>query len=127
MPIYEYLCRSCRKKTSAIVLVRARESEVRCEHCGGADLEKLWSRFAAPKSEDARLDALSDPSAMAGLDENDPRSVAKFMKKMGQEMGEDVGDIEQAMEEETAGGGPEGGPDDGGMGGMGPGSGDDDI
>ena len=105
MPIYEYRCRSCHKKSSAIVLVRARESEVRCTHCGSADLEKLWSRFSSPKSEDARLEAMADPSAMAGLDENDPRSVAKFRKKMGQEMGEDVGDIEQAMEEEMAGGG----------------------
>ena len=89
MPIFEYYCRSCRKKTSALVLSRAREAEVRCRHCGGADLEKLWSRFASPKSEDARLESLADPSALGGLDENDPRSVAKFMKKMGQEMGED--------------------------------------
>jgi putative FmdB family regulatory protein len=105
MPIFEYQCRSCRKKTSALVLVRARESDVRCTHCGSGDLERLWSRFASPKSEDARLESMADPSALAGLDENDPRSVAKFMKKMGQEMGEDVGgDIEQAMEEEMAGG-----------------------
>jgi hypothetical protein len=82
---------------------------VRCKHCGGADLEKLWSRFAAPKSEEARLESLADPAAFAGLDENDPRSVAKFVKKMGQEMGEDVGDLEQAMEEEMAGGGEDGG------------------
>lgn len=115
MPIYEYRCQACRKKTTALVMTRARESEVRCSHCGGADLEKLWSRFASPKSEEARMDALSDPSAFAGLDENDPKSVAKFMKKMGQEMGEDVGDLEQAMEEEMAGGGetPAGGGDAG--------------
>jgi putative FmdB family regulatory protein len=117
MPVYEYSCRSCHKRTSALVLTRARESEVRCTHCGGADLEKLWSRFASPKSEESRLDALSDPSAFAGLDENDPRSVAKFMKKMGQEMGEDVGDLEQAMEEEMGGGG--GGEDGGGPAGGG--------
>jgi hypothetical protein len=97
---------------------RARESEVRCTHCGSADLEKLWSRFSSPKSEDARLESMADPSALSGIDENDPRSVAKFMKKMGQEMGEDVGDIEQAMEEEMAGGAG-GGEDAGGMGGMG--------
>jgi len=110
MPIFEYFCNGCRRRTTSLVLVRARETEVRCQHCGGADLEKLWSRFASPKSEDARLDALADPSALGGLDENDPRSVAKFMKKMGQEMGEDVGDLEQAMEEEMAGGGGDGTP-----------------
>ena len=118
MPIFEYLCRGCRRNTSALVMSRARECEVRCKHCGSADLEKRWSRFSSPKSEDARLDTLADPSALSGLDENDPRSVATFMKKMGQEMGEDVGDIEQAMEEEMAGGAG-GGEDDGGTDGMG--------
>jgi len=118
MPIFEYLCRTCRRPTSALVMLRARESEVRCKHCGSADLEKLWSRFSSPKSEDARLESMADPSALSGIDENDPRSVATFMKKMGQEMGEDAGDIEQAMEEEMAGGAG-GGDEDGGMGGMG--------
>jgi putative FmdB family regulatory protein len=112
MPIYEFECRGCRRKTTALVLVRDRVGEVRCKHCGSADLERLWSRFASPKSEDARLESLADPSALSGLDENDPRSVAKFMKRMGAEMGEDMGeDIEQAIEEEMAGGasGGEGG------------------
>ncbi|MCX6550310.1 MAG: zinc ribbon domain-containing protein [Acidobacteria bacterium] len=131
MPIYEYSCRACRKKVSALILSRARESDVRCKHCGSADLERLWSRFSSPKSEDARLESLADPSALAGLDENDPRSVAKLMKKMGQEMGEDFGgDIEQAMEAEMAGGGAgtegsDGGPMTGGIGGgFSPGSDD---
>ena len=118
MPIYEFECRTCRKKTSAIVMVRERVDEVRCKHCGSADLERLWSRFAAPKSEDARLESLADPSALGGVDENDPASVARFMKKMGKEMGEDFGDdIDQSIEEEIGGGGsgegaPPGGSDD---------------
>jgi len=75
----------------------------------------------APKSEDARLESLADPSAMGDIDENDPKSVARFMKKMGQEMGEDLGeDIDQAIEEEMTGAG-EGGEDGGATGG---GSGD---
>lgn len=105
MPIYEFRCRSCRRKTTALVLVRERASEVRCAHCGGAELDRLWSRFATPKSEDARLDALSDPSALGGLDENDPASVARWMKRMGREMGEDLGDdFEAALDEEMSGG-----------------------
>jgi len=86
-------------------MVRARIGEVRCRKCGSANLEKLFSRFATPKSEDARLESLADPSAMGDIDENDPKSVARFMKKMGQEMGEDLGeDIDEAIEEEMAGG-----------------------
>jgi putative FmdB family regulatory protein len=116
MPIYEFECLDCHRKTTALVMVRARVSDVRCKKCGSANLEKLWSRFAAPKSEDARLESLADPSAMGDIDENDPKSVAKFMKKMGQEMGEDLGgDIDQAIEEEMAGGGAgEGGEGAGG-------------
>jgi hypothetical protein len=58
------------------------------------------SRFATVKSEDARLDALADSSSLGDLDENDPASVARFMKKMGREFGDDLGDdFESAMDE----------------------------
>jgi hypothetical protein len=61
------------------------------------------SRFATVKSEDARLDSLSDPSQFGDLDENDPRSVARMMKRMGDEMGEDLGeDLDAAMDEAMA-------------------------
>ena len=79
---------------------------MRCTHCDGADLVKLVSRFAMPKSDEMRLDALADPSSFAGVDENDPKSVAQFMKKMGREMGEDLGDdFDQALEQEMSSGG----------------------
>ena len=38
--------------------------------------------------------------ALGDLDENDPKSVARWMKKMGKEMGEDFGDdLDQAVRE----------------------------
>lgn len=108
MPIYEFRCVRCGKKTTALVMVRDRIDEVTCRHCGSGELARLVSRFAMPKSEDARLEQLSDPSSFAGVDENDPASVARWMKKMGSEMGEDLGDdFEQAVEEEMSGGGGE--------------------
>lgn len=104
MPIYEFRCNACRKKTTALVMVRSKIDEVRCSACGSADLERLWSRFATVKSEDARLDALAESAEMGGLDENDPKAVARWMKRMGHEMGEDVGEeIDAAMEEEFSG------------------------
>ena len=53
------------------------------------------------KSEEARLEALADPRSFSGLDENDPVSMAKWMKKMGKELGEDMagGEFEQMVDE----------------------------
>jgi hypothetical protein len=58
------------------------------------------SRFATVKSEAARLDSLADSSSFGDLDENDPGSVARFMKKMGKEFGDDLGgDFDSAVDE----------------------------
>jgi hypothetical protein len=63
-------------------------------------MEKIISRVAIFRSEESRLESLADPSKLAGLDENDPKSMARWMKKMGKEMGEDMGeDFDQAVEE----------------------------
>jgi hypothetical protein len=69
------------------------------------------SRFAMVRSEDARLDDLADPSSLAGLDENDPKSMARWMRKMGKELGEDSSDLDEMADELEAGGGAEGEPD----------------
>lgn len=92
MPLYEYHCLDCRKRSTILVLSLSNPKPVTCTHCQGLRLERLLSRFASPKSEAARLESLTDPDALASLDENDPESMARFMKKMGDEMGEDLGD-----------------------------------
>lgn len=100
MPIYEFRCPACHEKTTVFVPSWDRSNDVRCAHCGGADLEKLWSRFAAPKSAEARLASLAGDHALAGVDENDPASVARFLKNMGEATGEPLGeDFESALEE----------------------------
>lgn len=111
MPIYEFQCRQCGKKTTALVLSRDRVGDVRCQRCGSADLVKLFSRFATPKSEDARLDSLADPSSLGDVDEKDPKSLARWMQRMGKEMGEDFGeDLEETMQAEMEGEGGKGAP-----------------
>jgi len=98
MPIFEYRCEECRKRSSILILSATQSAPV-CTHCGSSRLERLMSRFAAPKSEEARLEALADPSNLGGLDENDPESMKRFMKKMGRELGEDLGDdFDEALE-----------------------------
>lgn len=109
MPIYEYLCRACRKKVTVLTLRASEAVEPHCEHCGSGDLTRLMSRFALGRSEERRLDDLSDPSSLSGLDENDPKSMARWMRKMGKELGDDAGDdFDQMVDEMEAGGDPGG-------------------
>jgi hypothetical protein len=78
-----------------------------CPHCGGA-LTRLVSRFAVVRSEGAALDAMDDDSLLAGVDENDPRSVAAWARKMGSQLGEDLGpEFDEAVDRMEAGEMPE--------------------
>jgi len=118
VPIYEYHCQDCRRRVSILVRSISNPGTAVCPRCGGRRLERLMSRFARVRSEESRLDALADPGALGDLDENDPKSVARWAKKMGKELGEDGGEdfdemMEQAMDEEAGGEGKA--PGDGGL------------
>lgn len=119
MPIYEYECGDCRRRVSLLVRSLSVAASPACPRCAGTSLTRLMSRFSTVKSEEARLESLADSASAGDIDENDPASVARFMKKMGQEFGEDLGDdfdevVDEAMSEpegdgEPAGTDPEGG------------------
>ncbi len=110
MPIYEYRCNKCGKKTEFITFRISEAVSPVCRHCGSETMERAPSRVRVRLSEETRLERLADPSRLGGLDENDPKSMARWMKQMSHEMGEDLGGedvdsmIEEAMEEESKGG-----------------------
>jgi putative FmdB family regulatory protein len=84
MPIYEYRCDSCKRRTSIFVRSVSSKVDARCEHCGGTKLTRVLSKFAV---HGGRLNLDSD-SALAGIDESDPRTMARLMRQMGEESGE---------------------------------------
>ncbi len=92
MPIYEYGCYDCRKRVSIFFrsFTDAETKVVTCPRCQGTNLKRLVSKVAVLRSEESRLENLADPSSMGGLDENDPKSMARWMRKMSSEMGEDM-------------------------------------
>ena len=94
MPIYEYRCADCKRRVSLYyqTFSAATAATPACEHCGSTNLSRLVSRVFQLKSEDAQLEDMADPSSFGDLDENDPKSVARWARKMGQQMGEDLGD-----------------------------------
>ncbi len=93
MPIYEYRCNQCGRRTSVLVRnVAERDTAVsHCPRCGSTDLRRLVSRVAVLRSEESRLDNLSQSPSFGDLDENDPRSMGRWMRQMSREMGEDLG------------------------------------
>jgi putative FmdB family regulatory protein len=100
MPIYEYRCLDCGRKSVFVTLSIKSKLLPKCKRCGSEKMEKIFSRVAIFRSEESRMESIADPSKLAGLDENDPRSVARWMKKMGKEMGEEMGeDFDQVVEE----------------------------
>ncbi len=109
MPIYEYRCAGCRRKVTVLTLRVSEDVSPTCEHCGSRDLSRLMSRFAMVRSEDARMDDLGNDAG--DLDESDPKSVARWMRKMGKELGDDAGgDFDEMVDELEAGGGDDADP-----------------
>ncbi len=107
MPIYEYRCDDC-GKISEFLLIKSEETFTpECKKCKSKRMSRVLSRVRVVRSEESRMESLADPSKWGGLDENDPKSMAKWMKKMGKEMGEGMGEdvdqmVDEAMEEERA-------------------------
>jgi len=103
MPIYEYRCASCHRKVSVFwrTFSSVDESTARCTFCGSAKLSKLASRVRVIRGGGRSEDTSSMPAGgdmddsmmqeMGGLDENDPRSLGRFMRKMAADSGEEMG------------------------------------
>ncbi len=138
MPIYEYRCHHCGRRVSLWwrTFSEAERGIPICPRCQSRDLTRLVSRVSMLRSEESRLEDLADPSSLGDLDENDPRSIGRWMRRMSQEMGEDLGDefnevidrleagqspeeIEKAMPDLAGGGGDLDGGSDFGVGAVG--------
>ncbi|RMF26845.1 MAG: zinc ribbon domain-containing protein [Chloroflexi bacterium] len=91
MPIYEYRCLDCGRKLSVFWRSRHDVKPVSCRRCGSDRMVRIVSRVRLVRSEESRLDDLADEAMLADLDENDPRSLGRWMRRMSQELGEDLG------------------------------------
>jgi hypothetical protein len=104
------------------------QKTVSCSNCGSEEVQRIIGRVRFARSEESRMEDFSDPSSLAGL-EDDPQALASMMRKMGREMGEDLGpefddvvdrlesgqspeEIEKAMPDLAEGGGDFGAGDD---------------
>ncbi len=91
MPIYEYRCGACNRRTSVFVRSISSPVTAACEHCGSKKLSRLVSKFAVHRASGGGDGFGDDLGGMDDVDENDPQSVARWARKMRQDSGEDLG------------------------------------
>jgi putative FmdB family regulatory protein len=99
MPIYEYRCKSCRRKVSEYVKGFSGTPEVACSFCGSKDLVRLFSTFAMVRGDaDIYDDILSDPELVNRMMANDPKAMVEWSRKMGGTEGEKTPEYQEMIE-----------------------------
>ncbi|HXK58870.1 MAG TPA: zinc ribbon domain-containing protein [Acidobacteriota bacterium] len=107
MPVYEYLCGDCHRRFSRFFWRIGDAEGTKCR-CGSSNLEQLVSRVTMIRSEESRLESMADPDKWGDIDENDPKSMARMMRKMSGELGEDLGpEFNEVVDRLEAGEDPE--------------------
>jgi putative FmdB family regulatory protein len=122
MPVYEFYCDVCHTIFNFLSRRPAVDKRPPCPRCGKSELERQVSCFALSRGrtdegEDgvANLDEAALEKAMAtlagemqGIDENDPRQMARFMRRMAETTGMNLGqEMEEAMRRLEKGEDPE--------------------
>lgn len=122
MPVYEFYCADCHTIFNFLSRRVNVDRRPACPKCGRLELDRLVSRFAVSKGrkdepaegmsdvDEARLEqaVMSLAGEMEGMDENDPRQMARFMRKLTEASGLNPGPgIEEAISRLEAGEDPE--------------------
>ncbi len=100
MPVYEYRCTVCGRRSSRLFKTLAAVVHPDCPHCGSAALERQFSRPTLLRGtpaasdefggDDFGMDDTDLAELMPGLESGDPRSLARMTRRMSEEMGEDI-------------------------------------
>jgi putative FmdB family regulatory protein len=122
MPVYEFYCVDCHRIYSFLSRRINTEKRPACPRCGRPELEKQVSPFAVslgrkdepmegvPDMDEERMERALEGLAgeMEGVDENDPRQMARFMRRFSETTGMDLGsEVEEAIRRLEAGEDPE--------------------
>lgn len=91
MPIYEFMCQDCRRKTSFLVRSMSELSDSTCSFCGSTKLCRLVSNFAHHKSLQTVWEESGEPTLRPSEDYyKDPRNIGRWAEKKFQEMGQEM-------------------------------------
>lgn len=100
MPIYEYRCHRCRRRSSVLIRTLSEEPSPACQHCGSGEMTRLISRFSIRRSWGESLDWAPGSEGFGSADPDNPREMAQWLRSMKGELGEEVSDeFDEAIDE----------------------------
>ena len=98
MPIYEYRCSACNRRTSVFVRKVSDPEGVACQHCGSPDLERAISSFAHHRTMAGVWEASGPPGMSPGDDYyKDPRNIGRWTEERLGQLGVDMPKEAQEM------------------------------
>ena len=91
MPTYDFICNNCNQRFDVFMtFAEYGKKKVSCAHCKSKNVRRRMTKVRIAKSEESRMESMSDEfSGIENMDD-DPREMARVMKKMGREMGEEL-------------------------------------
>lgn len=124
MPIYEFYCADCHAVFSFFARKPDTKTRPKCPRCGRPDLDRKPSRFAISKGrsqpgetddlppdfDEAKMERVMAEMAgeTEGMGEDDPRQMARMMRKLYDATGMDLGEgMEEAIRRMEAGEDPD--------------------
>lgn len=91
MPIYEFMCQDCHRKTGFLVRNVSEAWNSRCSFCGSTKLSRVISNFAYHKSLQTVWEESGEPTLHPSEDYyKDPRNIGRWAEKKFQEMGQEM-------------------------------------
>jgi putative FmdB family regulatory protein len=99
MPLHEFACKACGRKSTRLVLKKGDEESLKCRDCGSGDLKRLISRVAIHRTESDRMAGLDTSKQPDESYYSDNRNIGLRAKKRMKELGVDLGDaFEEKLE-----------------------------
>jgi putative FmdB family regulatory protein len=91
MPIYEFICQNCHRRTSFLIRAASAPFVLKCSFCGNANLSRVISGFAYHKSLKTVWEESGEPT-MHPDDSyyRDPRNIGRRVEKKFQDMGQEM-------------------------------------
>lgn len=91
MPTYDFICNTCNQRFDIVqTFSEYGKKTVNCTHCNSADVRRRMTKVRIAKSENTRMESMTDSLGNLEAMENDPQELGRMMRKMGSEMGEDL-------------------------------------